>query len=354
MYNPCSDVNAEEYLLGKKIGKNFDGHGTMGKINDVEYDVAPPSIFSSNAAHQVDLQRKLLEDPLVSIKKKEMEDRKRLMDNPVKMKALQEHIKELKEKKKKRKKKKRKDSDSDDSDVDLDLKLLQKIQSMEGHFKASSDGGETRERPREKPSTESGRQIRHKSRSSSPPRRRRRKSSSGSPARRRDRSLGGSPPRRRRSPSRNRRHESPKPPRRQRPRSPSYSPPRRRRSRSRQRMSDNIRSKEYISEPEPEHERREQAGGPKKGLSDAEKQTKLAEMMGNAAWREEQRGRRVEKHRQAVKAEEEEASKEHDQNFMRRELARAQDSLTVEGRITANKHNIQRGVGVMDKNFARR
>merc|ERR1712098_286177 len=120
MYNPCSDVNSEEYLLGKKIGKNFDGQGTMGKINDVEYDVAPPSIFSSNAGHQVDLQRKLLEDPLVAIKKKEMEDRKRLMDNPIKMRALQEHIKELKDKRRK-KKKKRKASDSDDSDVDLDI-----------------------------------------------------------------------------------------------------------------------------------------------------------------------------------------------------------------------------------------
>merc|ERR1712059_13230 len=107
MYNPNGEVNNEEYLLGKKIGKKFDAQGTMGQINAVEYDVAPPSIFASQAAHQVDLQRKLMEDPLVAIKKREMEDRKRLMDNPIKMRALQEHITDLKETKKKKKKKKK-------------------------------------------------------------------------------------------------------------------------------------------------------------------------------------------------------------------------------------------------------
>ena len=35
MYNPVSEINHEEYLLGKKVGKNFDADGTMGKINDV-------------------------------------------------------------------------------------------------------------------------------------------------------------------------------------------------------------------------------------------------------------------------------------------------------------------------------
>merc|ERR1719318_745266 len=71
----------------------------MGQINAVEYDCAPPSIFASQAAHQVDLQRKLIEDPLVAIKKRELDDRRKILDNPVKMKALQEHIEELKRQK---------------------------------------------------------------------------------------------------------------------------------------------------------------------------------------------------------------------------------------------------------------
>ena len=50
MYNPVSEINREDYLLGKKIGKDFDAEGTMGKINDVEYDCTPASIFSSQAS----------------------------------------------------------------------------------------------------------------------------------------------------------------------------------------------------------------------------------------------------------------------------------------------------------------
>jgi len=93
----------------------------------------------------------------------------------------------------------------------------------------------------------------------------------------------------------------------------------------------------------------------KKGLTAAEKEAKLAEMMNNATWRDEQRTARVTKHREEVGKEEEEAAgREHDSEFLTRELQRAQGSLTVEGRITANKYKIQRGHGVMDQNFARR
>ena len=53
MYNPVSEINREDYLLGKKVGKDFDAEGTMGKINDVEYDCTPASIFASQAGHQV-------------------------------------------------------------------------------------------------------------------------------------------------------------------------------------------------------------------------------------------------------------------------------------------------------------
>ena len=96
--------------------------------------------------------------------------------------------------------------------------------------------------------------------------------------------------------------------------------------------------------------------GPEKkaALTDAEKQAKLAEMMTNATWRDEQRTSRVYKYREGQEKEDIEASKPHDKNFINRELKKAQESLTVEGRITANKYKIQRGHGDMDKNFAKR
>ena len=93
----------------------------------------------------------------------------------------------------------------------------------------------------------------------------------------------------------------------------------------------------------------------KGGMTDEEKQAKLAEMMANAEWRDEQRTARVMKHRnETAKEEEEHEGGDHDKEFMTRELQRAQGSLTVEGRLTANKYKLQRGYGDMEKNFARR
>ena len=48
-----------------------------------------------------------MEDPLVAIKKREVEDRKKLMDNPLKMRALQEHFDAMNKKAKKSKKSKK-------------------------------------------------------------------------------------------------------------------------------------------------------------------------------------------------------------------------------------------------------
>jgi len=55
-------------------------------------DCTPESIFSSKAEHQVDLQRKLLEDPLVALKKKELDTRRKVLDNPLKLRQLKEYV----------------------------------------------------------------------------------------------------------------------------------------------------------------------------------------------------------------------------------------------------------------------
>merc|ERR1712179_425461 len=105
-----SEVNKEEYLLGKSIDKNYEHgeEGTLGQINAVEYDCTPASIFSSKAEHQVDIQNKLKEDPLASIRKKELDERKHILDNPIKMKEINAYIKKMKSSKKKKKKEKKK------------------------------------------------------------------------------------------------------------------------------------------------------------------------------------------------------------------------------------------------------
>ena len=81
----------------------------------------------------------------------------------------------------------------------------------------------------------------------------------------------------------------------------------------------------------------------------------LKEMMENAKWREDQRTKNV-KHFRKMDEEEEKKHIEgtHDPDFIRNQLVTAASSGTVEKRIQSNKHNIQRGVNDMDKNFARR
>ena len=113
LYNEESaKPKSEDYLLGKAIDANFE-RGTLGQINAVEYgnffhldfefqidfdifpifsDCTPASIFASKAEHQVDIQRKLQEDPLIALKQTEVDKRKRLLDNPMKMKQVQEYV----------------------------------------------------------------------------------------------------------------------------------------------------------------------------------------------------------------------------------------------------------------------
>jgi len=54
----------------------------------------PPSLRFFSGNEQVDLARKIQEDPLYAIKKKEMETRNQLLKNPIKLKKLKELVSE--------------------------------------------------------------------------------------------------------------------------------------------------------------------------------------------------------------------------------------------------------------------
>jgi len=386
MYNSGKQVDQEDYLLGKQIGKDFDNEGTMGQINAVEYDCAPPSIFASRAGHQVDLQRKLVEDPLVAIKKRELEDRKKLLDNPLKMKALREHIDSLKKakKEKKKKKKKKKDRGKDsDSDTDLDLALLTRLEKIEGRQQDQDRRTIMQAEEKERQAAPKPTVYTDKEERDTPPREDR-KNRKFDPndlknerySHRRDRSRSRDRPRPYRSHQQSRRSRSRSPPpamssryqRRSRSRDRSPVMSRRRQSRSVDRSPRNRRSRSRDSSPHRRRRSRSKTPTRKEvrdGRSDhkkdrkqddankeAEKAKKLAEMMENAKWREEQRANRVNAYRKAV--EEEENLKDHDPEFLQRELRKAAANSSVESRIKSNKHNIQRGVTAMDSNFARR
>ncbi|BES89108.1 Pre-mRNA splicing factor [Nesidiocoris tenuis] len=116
MYKNSDAVDPEEYLLGKAIDKNFERR-EIG-----EKDVLPSSIFANSGSNlQVDVFRKVKEDPLEQIKQKEIEMRKQLLKNPVKLKKLQNLLK-AKEKENARKEKKKKKKGSKDIDALLAAK----------------------------------------------------------------------------------------------------------------------------------------------------------------------------------------------------------------------------------------
>lgn len=97
MYKTGQDLlNREEYLTGRKVDKQFEDL-TTGE-NCVEHEVLPASISRRKNAHedreQVDIIRKQMEDPLMAIKQKEMEARRKILENPVKLKELHRLLKQ--------------------------------------------------------------------------------------------------------------------------------------------------------------------------------------------------------------------------------------------------------------------
>lgn len=104
MYKTGQDlINRDEYLTGRKIDKQFEelAAGTpSNEINCVEHEVLPASISRrKNVAEdreQVDIIRKQMEDPLMAIKQKEMEARRKILENPVKLKELHRLLKQEK------------------------------------------------------------------------------------------------------------------------------------------------------------------------------------------------------------------------------------------------------------------
>lgn len=169
---PKENLNREDYLLGRTVDKTFEQFaeeeratekqehlGVSVPKNHVEYECVPFSIRAYKDADptsvQVDMARKIAEDPLMMIKQREMESRKRLLENPVKLKELKQLLqseskkkkggksegkkskKSKKDKKSKKKRKKRESSSSsssgsgDDSDVDdALLAMLSKQRAM--------------------------------------------------------------------------------------------------------------------------------------------------------------------------------------------------------------------------------
>ncbi|XP_012525450.1 pre-mRNA-splicing factor CWC25 homolog [Monomorium pharaonis] len=138
---PNQMINREEYLLGRPVDKAFEQMQQAVKDtelnrmpkNHVEYECIPPSLRFFSGTEQVDLARKIQEDPLYAIKKKEMESRNQLLKNPVKLKQLKELL-EQQSCKDKSEKKKSKQKDSSEDETKLDILLATKYKQLKDNI----------------------------------------------------------------------------------------------------------------------------------------------------------------------------------------------------------------------------
>lgn len=154
---PKENLNREDYLLGKSVDKTFEqlaeeerekekqNHlGVSVPKNHVEYECVPFSIRSYKNADptsvQVDMARKIAEDPLMMIKQREMESRKKLLENPVKLKELKQLLQsETKKKSGKSKKESKKKSKKESKKSAKKSKKKKKKRSKSESSSSSSD-----------------------------------------------------------------------------------------------------------------------------------------------------------------------------------------------------------------------
>ncbi|XP_016907306.2 pre-mRNA-splicing factor CWC25 homolog [Apis cerana] len=413
-------VNREEYLLGRPIDKSFEQMVQVEKgtelsqvpRNHVEHECIPPSLRFFSGNEQVDLVRKMQEDPLYAIKKKEMETRNQLLKNPVKLKQLrqllEQQTKKDKSEKKKKKKRNRQDVDSDD-EAQLDLLLATKYKQLKEKINNkdliksmkkikhkqkrnlkeendnSSNGSENSEKSennkhikkykkkknkskeinvqitkynREKQSIYDKKEkecklhekyIRTRSLS--------RESDNSSIQERKDKLYKKDITKHR---DKKIRMKSPQDRKNNffnnkyndknniEDRDKNISKKLHQRETYFKLSSD--RTKKYYKE---DKNRDKWNFKRKQNLTEEEKEQRRQEMIANATWRDKEREQNVKKYREEEKKEIDNR-KIYNQDFLRKQLAVAADIGTVASRIKANINNIQRSGGAMDINFARR
>lgn len=150
---PGNNVNREDYLLGKKVDKYVDPTLQAAEREKHLLATTPGALFAGASVNTtVDLESKIREDPLFEIKKREQEAKKRLANNPIKLKQLRALVDEVKSsgKKKKKRKHKHKHSSSDD-EPRAKAKGHSSKQQQERHPVRTSDNHRTRHRSRSPP-----------------------------------------------------------------------------------------------------------------------------------------------------------------------------------------------------------
>ncbi|CAG9784277.1 unnamed protein product [Diatraea saccharalis] len=391
MYDkPDKKVQEEDYLLGKSIDQNYCREKEeQSTIPAVARRVVGSSMLTSGGDAQVDLARKIREDPLLLVKERERAARAALLNNPLHRRRLADLLrKEQQHRKEKTKKKSKK------KEKDLDVMLASKLNALSGQKgidiaklldseDSSSDSSDDKPVKKKKKVKEQNKKKKSKKSKSkkkydtSPDSsdvsnnyKHKRKSKTeekltdkynNSKKRKIDNDFSECEKsieqvRKRISPERDvdrkrsRRHSSDEDETKtqgernamRKGREETYNS-----KRDVERTRECERERDRGLDSRSDYGRRWKPEKPKKGLSDAERASKLAAMAAAGAEREESRGRRVAEQRRADLVDNAGASR-----------PRTNDARTLpeslESRIRSNKHYIQRDRHHMNEHFARR
>ncbi|XP_076237523.1 uncharacterized protein LOC143181148 isoform X3 [Calliopsis andreniformis] len=396
-------INREEYLLGRPIDKSFEQMVHAEKNTDVnhaprnhvEHECVPPSLRFFSGNEQVDLARKMQEDPLYAIKKKEMETRNQLLKNPVKLKQLRQLLeqqsKEGKSEKKQKKKKKRQDEDSDD-ETKLDKLLAVKFQQLKDKINSEelikSMGKEKHKRKKKlkkkidhsRSESESSTEetsdgediIKHKKKKSSKSRgnniqtnkvsnekyieetdrekeRKQKIFKKHTRSRSPSSDTNNATVHRKKSKTNSYKNEN----------QGFYSRSSQDKQNSSEFFSDKYNNKSSFGKEvrgrykEQDRNKDKWSTKRKQNLTEEEKERRRQEMLTNATWRNKERERNVKKYHEEEKKEVYN-TEVYNQDFIRKQLVTATEMGTVASRIKSNINNIQRSGRAMDTNFAKR
>ncbi|XP_013201235.2 pre-mRNA-splicing factor CWC25 homolog isoform X1 [Amyelois transitella] len=367
MYDkPDKKVQQEDYLLGKSIEKNYNN------VEKQEQDVIPAvarrvvgsSMLSIAGDSQVDLARKLREDPLLLVKERERAARAALLNNPLQRRRLTQLLRKEQEQNKDHKSKKKTKRDKD-----LDKQLAAKLNALgsEKGFNLAtllaSDSSDTDSLSSEE---EKSKKKKHKHDKTKKKQKKRKKDDSLSgessdddksrkdkrESKEQDRNCTVQEKQKNYKESKKRKSDkdsSDCESRHKKSKICSSDKHRDNRNRSEAHSADCDKRQLYQRS---EHSIRvgsryeRETKGRSKGMSSEERATKLAEMAAAGAERELSRGQRVAAQRAAAERSPRPAA------GRAREVHALPDSL--EARIHSNRHYIQRGSRHMDEHFARR
>ncbi|KAI9557053.1 hypothetical protein GHT06_016850 [Daphnia sinensis] len=351
---PAGHVNTDEYLTGRAVDKTFE-HFKLGGAEPLNLDLPAPTLpreKSSVPRIQVDVARKVQEDPLLNIRRQEEERKALLREQMLIQQRLTSHSKKTsnhKEQSHKRKERRNRPSSESSSCSDLDSKLALKLKQLKkSEKKESLDEKIAKKLLKLKKRRGSG-----CSSSSS--------SSEDDSAKHKGRKRTSHEADHERGQHRRTYNQTEKYARaNEAPKSSSAHARERFTPRDHPKNSHEVRNGYKDSRPPPRH-RSERDAGPRNRssgmkLSEEEMEKRRREMMQDAVVRDNERKVKVDKYRKEVEEEAGQlnANRPKEAEFVKKQLATVTSNTTVEARIKANVFNIQRSVNSMDSNFARR